>query len=127
MSRLVLAALITATLFFTGCSDDGDEGDTEVIVPPTSSSTVVEDNDSCVITAESPEEAVEEAESFAGGEAVAVEELENNGGLDQQTRSFRVYMKGVYITTGICSDNEISVTVNDNDTSADTSISVNGQ
>jgi hypothetical protein len=125
MLRIVLAALLALVLL--GCDDGGDEGDTAVIVPPTSQSTVVEDNDSCVISAPSPEEAIEDAEEFVGDGAVAVDELEDGGGLDQQTRTFRVYFKDVIINTGVCSDNEINVTVNDNDTSADTNVNVGDQ
>lgn len=124
MLRVILALL---ALVLVGCSDSDDGGDTSVVVPPTSSSTVVEDNDSCTISAPSPEEAIDAAEEFVNGEAVAVDELENNGGLDQQTRAFRVYFKDVIINTGVCSDNEINVTVNDNDTSADTNVNVGDQ
>lgn len=129
MQRLHATAL-TALILFAGCGgDSGDDAPEEqnIVIPPTSSSTVVEDNDSCTITAESPERAIEDIEELTGGTVVDVEELENNGGLDQQTRTFKLSVKDVVINTGVCSDNEINITVNDNDTSADTNVNVGDQ
>lgn len=123
MRRFLLALFVLA-----GCGgDSGDDAPETVVNPPTSSSTVVEDNDSCTISAPNPEEAIEDAEDLTGGDAVAIEALDNDGGLDQQTRTFKVYLKDVIIQTGVCSDNEIHVSVNDNDTSADTNVNVGDQ
>lgn len=114
--RTIIFIVLLAVL---GCGSGEDD-----TTGPTSEATSVTDNDNCpvTITAESAEEAVEEAEQETGGEAVGVEEV-NNGGLDQGTalRVFRVTLKDITITINGC-DN--GVTINDNDSFSDDDTSV---
>lgn len=119
MKRIL--ALLALIAFFSACGS-GKEDDT-VSAP---SSTSVTDNDSCPVdvTAESAEEAVEEAEAATGGEVVSLEDL----GLDQNAalRTYRVFLKDVTISIFGC-DNTVSIEDNDSTSDDDTSVDLGGQ
>lgn len=121
---LLTVTLLVAVFTLSGCSGGGEDDNES----SSNSSTAVtnSNNDSCPvdIDAASPEEAIDAAENETGGEAVAVEEMTNNGGLDQSTalRTFRVYLKNIQINVNGCG-NETNVTVNDNDSDDDTTTS----
>lgn len=100
-----------AVLLLVGCGTGGKEDDTQA-------TTQTEDNDCGDITFNVPEPELEEAieEITEDGDEVVVEEMEPlDGGLDQQTRTFKIIVVGcnnTVVNEDNDSDDDIATTVN---------------
>ncbi len=110
-SVLIWLSVLLLALTTTGCGS-GEEDDTE------SSSSATTDLTQCGdVTFNVPEEEIEAIieEAEEEGKEVVVEEMENSGGLDQQTRTFKIIVVG-------CNNTVVN---EDNDVSSDDDISTN--